>query len=66
MGIPDSQKVQVFSRFYRVEETNPNISGLGIGLYISQEIISRHSGKIWVEGDVGKGSAFYFSLPLEK
>jgi PAS domain S-box-containing protein len=63
-GIPLDKRVQIFSRFYRIEETNPNISGLGIGLYISAEIIARHEGKIWVESEVGKGSTFYFSLPM--
>jgi PAS domain S-box-containing protein len=64
MGIPLDQTVKIFNKFHRVDELNPVISGLGIGLYISSEIINRHSGKLWVESELGLGSQFYFSLPL--
>jgi len=64
IGIPANKRSKIFSRFYRVEDANPAISGLGIGLYISNEIISRHNGKLWVDGNVGAGSTFYFSLPI--
>lgn len=64
IGIAPEKLSQVFSRFYRVEELNPHISGLGIGLYISHEIISRHNGKLWVESELDKGSTFWFTLPL--
>ena len=52
IGIDPEKFSQLFSRFYRVEESNPNISGLGIGLYISNEIVSRHKGKLWVESEL--------------
>lgn len=63
IGIAANKLAHVFSRFYRVEDTNPHFSGLGIGLYLCHEIIVRHDGKIWVESEPGKGSTFYFSLP---
>jgi PAS domain S-box-containing protein len=63
-GIPEGQVKNIFTRFYRIDEATQNISGLGIGLYLAKEIISRHKGRIWVESQLGKGSVFYFSLPL--
>ena len=64
MGIDPEKFSQLFSRFYRVEDSNPSISGLGIGLYISHEIVSRHHGKLWVESELNKGSTFWFSIPI--
>jgi len=66
IGIPKEKIYQLFSRFYRIDEHTANISGLGIGLYLSKEIISRHHGKIWVDSTFGTGSIFWFSIPLEK
>ncbi len=63
IGIPNDKLNQIFSRFYRVEGLNPHMSGLGIGLYISKEIIERHNGKIWVESELGQGSIFWVTLP---
>jgi PAS domain S-box-containing protein len=64
IGIAAKHHGQVFERFYQVtdpaEKTYP---GLGIGLYISSEIIKRHHGRIWVESRKGAGSTFSFSLP---
>jgi len=63
-GIAQEKAKHIFTRFYRIDEVSPNISGLGIGLYLSHEIITRHNGKIWVESPDGmEGSTFYFSLP---
>lgn len=63
LGIGEEDLKRLFERFYRVEN-NSTISGFGIGLYLSAEIIQRHSGKIWVESELGKGSTFYFKIPL--
>ena len=63
IGIASDQYDRIFSRFYRVENLAAHMSGLGIGLYISHEIINRHKGSIWVESEIGKGSTFYFELP---
>ncbi len=63
VGIPKERQQQVFERFYRVSG-NETIPGIGLGLYISAEIIKRQNGKIWVESEQGKGSTFCFSLPV--
>lgn len=66
LGIPQDQIERVFEKFYRVsDQKSINFSGVGLGLYISAEIIKQHGGDIWVESEVGMGSKFYFSLPLE-
>jgi PAS domain S-box-containing protein len=61
VGLTETQKESVFKRFYRGAF---NISGLGLGLYISAQIIQMHNGTIEVESEEGKGSTFSFSLPL--
>lgn len=66
IGISKDNLNEIFSRFYRVDDTDPNISGLGIGLYLSHEIITRHKGRIWAESEPGKGSTFWFTLPCEQ
>lgn len=64
IGIEQEQHDRIFSRFYRVENLASHMSGLGIGLYISQEIIKRHGGELTVQSTVGKGSTFLFEIPL--
>ena len=65
IGIKHKDQEKLFQRFYRVESDKmKNISGFGIGLYISKEIIQRHKGVIGVESDEGKGATFYFTLPV--
>lgn len=65
IGIPASEQEKVFERFYRASEINAVISGFGLGLYICSQIIKRHGGKIGVNSVEGKGSSFYFYLPLK-
>lgn len=65
IGLSLVEQKHVFSRFYRVEG-NRNISGLGLGLYISNEIVKRHGGKIHIKSEVGKGSEFCFVLPVKR
>lgn len=62
IGIPEDKISQVFDRFYRAED-DPNISGLGIGLYLTRQIVNRHNGKIWAESTFGVGSTFWVTLP---
>ncbi|WP_316810584.1 hybrid sensor histidine kinase/response regulator [Pedobacter heparinus] len=64
IGIAPEMQKNVFEKFYRVEETAIHFQGLGIGLYISAEIINRHGGTVGVKSELGKGSEFYFTLPL--
>ncbi|MBK0378311.1 PAS domain-containing sensor histidine kinase [Mucilaginibacter segetis] len=65
IGIPDDKKEKVFEQFYRVSGTKQHtFPGLGLGLYISSEIIRREGGKMWVNSIEGKGSTFCFSLPV--
>lgn len=64
MGIKQQDIGQIFERYYRVSTNHTrHISGFGVGLYLSAEIIKQHGGAIWVESESGKGSTFYFSLP---
>ena len=65
IGVPLEMQQHIFDKFYRVEESSTRFQGLGIGLYISAEIIRRHHGRFGVESKQGQGSEFYFALPLE-
>jgi signal transduction histidine kinase len=62
-GIPAGELPYIFNRFYRAEKTR-SLEGLGVGLFLSRQIIEAHNGRTWVESEEGKGSTFYFSLPL--
>lgn len=66
MGINSQDKAKVFDRFYRARDIQKKFPGLGIGLYISHEIIANHNGTLWVESEVGEGSTFSFTLPIMK
>jgi len=65
IGIRKDHQANIFSKFYRVEESAGRFQGLGIGLYICAEIIRRHEGEYGVESEPGQGSAFYFSVPIQ-
>lgn len=65
-GIEKEKIPFLFDRFYRVKEADHSVQGLGLGLYICKEIIDRHGGEIGAESESGKGSVFWFTLPLEK
>lgn len=66
-GIEKRDQLKIFERFYRTgDKEEMNVAGFGLGLYIAAEIIKGHHGKIWVESIKGKGSTFYFTLPIAK
>jgi PAS domain S-box-containing protein len=65
IGIAKEHQSRVFERFYQVNDhTSQTYSGLGIGLYISCEIVKRHGGQLWVESTLSEGSTFHVTLPL--
>jgi PAS domain S-box-containing protein len=67
IGIAKDQQIKIFDRLYQVTDSKEKtFPGFGMGLYISKEIIKRHHGNIWVDSEKGKGSTFYFTLPLAK
>jgi signal transduction histidine kinase len=66
IGMQKEHLEKIFERFYRVyDTTDKTFPGLGIGLYISSEIVKRHGGKFWVDSSIGEGSTFHFSLPIK-
>jgi len=64
-GISPEQLPRLFGRFVRILRTEgPRPLGAGLGLYITKRLVEMHGGSIWVESTVGKGSTFFFTLPL--
>ncbi|CAN5297236.1 hypothetical protein BH09BAC2_BH09BAC2_04160 [soil metagenome] len=64
-GIPSEKLAHLFDRYYRADNSGSQYSGLGLGLYISAEIIKKHGGQMGVRSELGKGSTFWFTLPVE-
>jgi PAS domain S-box-containing protein len=63
-GIPAEKQRFLFDRYYRADNGGSQYTGLGLGLYICSEIIKAHHGKIGVTSEIGKGSTFWFTLPI--
>jgi PAS domain S-box-containing protein len=64
IGIAAEHLKGLFDRFYRVDNSSARFQGLGLGLFISNEIVKRHGGSFWIESEPNVGSTFYFLLPL--
>ncbi|MGV9012207.1 MAG: GAF domain-containing sensor histidine kinase [Flavobacteriales bacterium] len=63
-GVPPDQRKKIFERYYRQPGADKKAQGLGVGLYIAADIMSRHNGRIRVENGARKGAVFHVSLPL--
>ncbi|MES2456151.1 MAG: ATP-binding protein [Bacteroidota bacterium] len=66
IGIQEQHVQRLFDRYYRIDNSAMRFEGLGLGLFISSEILKRHMGTFWIESEPGKGSTFYFRLPLNE
>jgi len=65
IGIPADQIAAVFAEFRQVDATTTrDFGGTGLGLSITKKFVELHGGQIWVESELGKGSTFYFTIPL--
>ena len=65
IGIPSEEQPRLFQRFFRARNAaSRHFGGLGIGLFVSHEIVQRHGGRFFVESESGKGAVFSFTLPL--
>ena len=65
IGIASRDLPHIFERFYRASSLDSSsISGFGIGLYLTKQLVQEHEGRIWVESKAGEGSTFFVVLPL--
>ncbi|WP_428327842.1 PAS domain-containing sensor histidine kinase [Mucilaginibacter sp.] len=66
VGIHERDHKRIFERFYRADQISEKFPGVGIGLYVSNEIIKEHKGTLWVESQEGQGSVFSFTIPINR
>lgn len=65
MGISKENQIKLFGKFHRIKtRETADIQGTGLGLWIIKQLVEKMKGKIWVSSEMGKGSAFSFSLPI--
>jgi len=66
-GIPKDEQSRVFTKFFRgINAVRMETEGSGLGLFVTKNIIEAHGGRIWFKSEEGRGSTFYFTLPLTK
>ncbi|MFW6125647.1 MAG: ATP-binding protein [Chloroflexota bacterium] len=67
IGVPPHEAEHIFERFHRVDNsTVRRVPGVGLGLFICGHIVEAHGGKIWAVSELGKGSQFIFTLPIDR
>jgi K+-sensing histidine kinase KdpD len=64
-GIRPEEQERIFDKFYVVTDGR-GLAGVGLGLYIARQLVELHGGRIWVESEPGKGSAFHVTIPKER
>ena len=64
IGIAEADQPRVFERYFRANTGEHSVEGMGIGLHICKHIVELHGGRIGVVSELGKGSTFWFSLPV--
>jgi signal transduction histidine kinase len=63
-GIPKENLEKIFDKFKRIDHGRETDRGTGLGLSIAKHIVADHGGKIWAQSKLGKGSTFFFTLPV--
>lgn len=64
IGIPKPEQSKIFSEFFRTKKAQKSTEGLGLGLFISHQIVKVHKGRLWFKSNNNKGTTFYFWLPI--
>ena len=65
IGVPESEHARIFEKFYRLDpRLTQGIGGTGLGLYICRELVLTMNGRIWLDSAGGRGSTFFFELPV--
>ena len=66
VGISQQDQARLFAPFERLENSRiERVKGVGLGLLVCRRLVEAHGGRIWVESELGKGSTFFFTLPLK-